>query len=130
MKKKIILLSYLLIISVAILTACNSNNPIVGRWEYNGLILEFNRNGTGIEFFDEQGRSQMANFTWDTNGNILDMHYPAEIINTPILNILTTVIHGQIIGRFEFEITSDGNTLWLFDDHGHSHFRLDFRKIN
>jgi len=127
MKHKLLAAIILSVIVTITLAACGSSgSSIEGRWELEGVILEFNAGGAGTETFEDLS----FDFNWSVNGDTLQMDYPGNPIESPINYILNLEIHGEPMGEFEFSISNDGQMLYLTDDHGHGHFMLDFSRID
>jgi len=126
MKRKTFVAVLLMAVVVLILAACGGSLPsIEGRWELDGVVLEFLSDGTGVETFG----SDAYEFNWRIRGSTLEMDFLGNPIDSPINYVLSLELHGAPVGAFEFFFSDDGQVLNLTDDHGHGHFVLDFTRL-
>ena len=100
MKKglRVVCLTAVLVVSMFLLTACGSKNPIVGQWKYNSgsYIYTFKEDGTGS--YEYLG-SKME-FTYTLDGNKI------------------SILYNGSTSPFESEYSIDGNTLNIKDSFG------------
>jgi len=120
-----------LIIAMGLLSACDnsgsvSDSPLVGRWAYEDVVLDFLSDYTGIERYE----GQRFSFTWDINGNMLEMDFGDDDDGSFIYEVLSYVYHDIPTESFGFYFLDDEQVLMLHDDHGdHWHFIIEFVRI-
>ena len=84
--KKLLGLSFALVLLSGILTACggSNNNELVGVWEFNepAVVTEltFNADGTGIEFVSVEDPEVEVEFTfeWSVEGDIITIDFDGD----------------------------------------------------
>ena len=120
-----------LIIAMGLMSACvhskpESDSPLVGRWAYEDVVLDFFSDYSGIERFE----GQRFAFIWNIDGNMLEMDFAGDVDGSFIYEVLTYVYHDTPAESFGFYFLDDEQVLMLHDDHGdHWHFILEFVRI-
>ena len=120
-----------LIVALGLLAACDhstseSDSPLVGRWSYEDVVLEFFSDYTGVELFEGRGFS----FNWTISGSKLEMDYGEDDDGSFMYEVLSYVYHDTPTESLGFYFLDDEQVLMLHDDHGdHWHFILEFVRI-
>ena len=120
-----------LVIVMGLLAACGSSmpesgSPLIGRWAYEDVVLDFFPDFTGIERFD----GQRFSFKWNVDGNMLEMDFGEDDDGSFLYDVLSHVYHDMPAESFGFYFLDDEQVLMLHDDHGdHWHFILEFVRI-
>jgi len=97
--KRVLLVAFLLII-VALLVGCGGgeNSPVVGVWERDNWLYEFNSDGTIVVTLNENANSAGTG-TWSVNDNRLTLSRTNQGVWFPVNSYTFSFRDGSLILR-------------------------------